>query len=76
MSFVGSRVANLPDGCMLKLKAMYTFTIQLYTGGLLTIKAVMGSKEPVKSIKNMLRYLSTLPPQIEELKRSAAQKGV
>ena len=36
----------------------------------------MGSKEPVRTIKHMLSYLSTLPPQIEELKRSAARKGV
>ncbi|KAI5012467.1 hypothetical protein ZWY2020_024733 [Hordeum vulgare] len=61
---------------MLKLKAKYTFTEQLYTGGVLTIKAVMRTKEPVRTIKHMLSYLSTLPPQIEELKRSAARKGV
>ncbi|KAI4987348.1 hypothetical protein ZWY2020_020148 [Hordeum vulgare] len=61
---------------MLKLKAIYTFTEQLYTGGLLMIKAVMGSKEAVRTIKHMLGYLSTFPPQIEELKRSAARKGV
>ena len=61
---------------MLKLKAIYTFDEQLYTRGVLTIKAVMGSKEPVRTIKHMLGFLSTLPPQIEELKRSAARKGV
>ncbi|KAI5018563.1 hypothetical protein ZWY2020_043451 [Hordeum vulgare] len=76
VAMFGSRAANLPYDCMLKLKAMYTFTEQLYTGRVLTIKAMMGSKEPIKSFKNMLSCLSTLPPQIEELKRSAAGKGV
>ncbi|KAI5006014.1 hypothetical protein ZWY2020_033257 [Hordeum vulgare] len=41
----------------------------------MTMKAVMGDKEPIKSIKYMLGCLSTLPPQIEELKRSSAHKG-
>ncbi|KAI5022133.1 hypothetical protein ZWY2020_058863 [Hordeum vulgare] len=41
---------------------------------MLTIKALMGNKEPVKSIKSMLGYLSMFPPQVEELKRSAAWK--
>ncbi|KAI5000250.1 hypothetical protein ZWY2020_004839 [Hordeum vulgare] len=56
-------------------KHISNMTVAMF-GGVLTIKAVMGSKEPVKSIKNMLSYLSMLPPKIEELKRSAALKGV
>lgn len=36
----------------------------------------MGDKEPVKFIIDMLRRLSTMPKQIEELKKSAARKGV
>ena len=69
MPFAGARAANLPDDCVLKLKDIYTFAEQLYTGGVLTIKAVMGNKGPVMTIKQMLGFLSTLPPQIEELKR-------
>ena len=61
---------------MLMLKAIYTLTEQLYTGSVLTVKAVMGAKEPITSIKKMLGCLSTLPPQIGELTRSAARKGV
>ena len=57
------------------LKAIYTLTEQLYTGSVLTVKAVMGAKEPITSIKKMLVCLSTLPPQIDELTRSAARKG-
>ena len=57
------------------LKAIYTLTEQLYTGSVLTVKAVMGAKEPITSIKKMLGCLSTLPPQIGELTRSAARKG-
>ncbi|XP_044950228.1 uncharacterized protein LOC123399906 [Hordeum vulgare subsp. vulgare] len=68
----GSRVANLQDDCIMKLKAVYTFTEKLYTGSMMTMKAVMGNKEPIKSIKNMLGCLSTLPPQVDELKRSTA----
>ena len=58
------------------LKAIYTLTEQLYTGSVLTVKAVIGAKEPITSIKKVLGYLSTLPPQIGELTRSAARKGV
>ncbi|KAI4990147.1 hypothetical protein ZWY2020_038510 [Hordeum vulgare] len=76
VAMFGSRAANLPDDCMLKLKSIYTSTEQLYTGGVVTIMAVMGSKERVRTIKHMLGYLFTLPPQIEELKRSAIRKGV
>ena len=54
---------------------IYTLTEQLYVGSMLTMKAVMGTKEPITSIKNMLGCLSTLPPQIGELTRSAARKG-
>ena len=57
------------------LKAIYTLTEQLYTGSVLTVKAVMGAKEPITSIKKILGCLSTLPPQIGELTRSAARKG-
>ena len=41
----------------------------------MTMKAVMGDKEPIKSIKYMLGCLSMLPPQIEELKKLATHKG-
>lgn len=58
------------------LKAIYTLTKQLYIGSVLTVKAVMGAKETITSIKKMLGCLSTLPPQIGELTRSAARKGV
>ena len=61
---------------MLMLKAIYTLTEQLYTGSVLTVKAVMGAKEPITSIKKVLGCLSTLPPQIGELTRSAARRGI
>ncbi|KAI4976343.1 hypothetical protein ZWY2020_049950 [Hordeum vulgare] len=63
----GPRAANLQDDCILKLKAIYTLTEQLYVGSMLTMKAVMSTKEPITSIKKMLGCLSTLPPQIGEL---------
>ena len=72
----GARAVKLPDDSMTKLRAIYTFAEQLYTGGVLSIKAVIGSKEPTMTIKQMLGFLSTLPPQVEELKRSAARTGV
>ncbi|KAI4973189.1 hypothetical protein ZWY2020_028897 [Hordeum vulgare] len=70
----GPRAANLKDDCVLMLKAIYSLTEQLYTGSVLTMKAVMGAKEPIISIKKMLGCLSTLPPQIGELTWSAARK--
>ncbi|KAI5000653.1 hypothetical protein ZWY2020_005242 [Hordeum vulgare] len=72
----GPRAANLQEDCVLTLKAIYTLTKQLYTGSVLIVKAVMGAKEPITSIKKVLGCLSTLPPQIGELTRSAARKGV
>ncbi|KAI5012274.1 hypothetical protein ZWY2020_024408 [Hordeum vulgare] len=74
--FASPRVANLQEDRVLMLKAIYTLTEQLYTGSVLTVKVVMGAKEPITSIKKVLGCLSTLPPQIGELTRSAARKGV
>ena len=74
--YSGPRAANLQEDCVLMLKAIYTLTEQLYTGSVLTVKAVMGAKEAITSIKKVLGCLSTLPPQIGELTRSAARKGV
>ncbi|KAI4996092.1 hypothetical protein ZWY2020_041190 [Hordeum vulgare] len=59
------RAANLQNYCALMLKAIYTLAEKLYTGSVLTVKAVMGAKEPITSIKKMIGCLSTLPPQIE-----------
>ncbi|KAI4968566.1 hypothetical protein ZWY2020_045896 [Hordeum vulgare] len=72
----GPRAANLQEDCVLMLKAIYTLTEQLYTGSVLTVKGVMGAKEPITSIKKVLGCLSALPPQIGELTRSAARKDV
>ncbi|KAI5005623.1 hypothetical protein ZWY2020_032866, partial [Hordeum vulgare] len=74
--FASPRAANLQEDCVLMLKAIYTLTEQLYTGSVLTVKAVMDAKEPITSIKKVLGCLSTLPPRIGELTRSAARKGV
>ena len=70
--FAGPRTCNLPDDSLMKLKAVYSLTEQLYAGSLCIIKAVMGDKDPAKFIRDVLRRLSTIPKQIEELKRSAA----
>ena len=35
----------------------------------------MGDKQPLKLIKNVLECLSTIPQQIQELKRSGTQAG-
>ncbi|KAI4983873.1 hypothetical protein ZWY2020_025739 [Hordeum vulgare] len=72
----GPRAANLQDDCVLMLKAVYALTEQLYTGSVLTVKVVMGAKEPITSIKKMLGCLSMLRPQIGDLTRSAARKGI
>ena len=57
------------------LKAVYSLTEQLYAGSHLAIKVVMGDKQPLRFIKNVLECLSTIPQQIEELKRLAASSG-
>ncbi|KAI4969612.1 hypothetical protein ZWY2020_000526 [Hordeum vulgare] len=58
------------------LKRHISNMTQAIFGGVLTVKAVIGAKEPITSIKKVLGYLSALPPQIGELTRSAARKGV
>ncbi|KAI4981291.1 hypothetical protein ZWY2020_021776 [Hordeum vulgare] len=63
----GPRAANLQNDCVLMLKAIYTLIEQLYTGSVLTVKAVMGAKEPITSIEKVLGCLSTLPPQIGQM---------
>ena len=59
----------------MKLKALYSLTEQLYAGSLFTIKAVMTERDVPKFMKGVLEVLSTIPKQIEELKRSAARSG-
>ncbi|KAI5013503.1 hypothetical protein ZWY2020_034615 [Hordeum vulgare] len=68
VAMFGARAANLPDDCMLKLKAIYTFAEQLLTGGMLTIKAVMGSKEPVAHAR-LFVYISSSDRGTEKFSR-------
>ena len=51
------RAANLQEDCVLMLKAIYMLTEQLYTGSVVTVKAVMGAKEPITSINKVLGCL-------------------
>ena len=72
---VGEWSRQLLDDSLLKLKALYSLTEQLYAGSLFTIKAVMTEKGVPKFMKGVLEVISTIPKQIEELKRSVARKG-
>ena len=72
---VGERSCQLSGVSLLKLKALYSLTEQLYAGSLFTIKAVMTKRGIPKFMKGVLEVLSTNLKQIEELKRSAARKG-
>jgi hypothetical protein len=74
-NIAGSRSINLCQDPRVKLKAVYTFLEQLYAGSLFTIMIVMGHKEPPRVIRDVLKQLSTVPAQIEELKKSAARAG-
>jgi hypothetical protein len=74
-NITGSRSINLRQDPRVKLKAVYTFLEQPYAGSLFTIMSVMGHKEPPHFIRDVLKQLSTIPGQIEELKKSAARAG-
>jgi hypothetical protein len=74
-NIAGSRSSNLRQDPRVKLKAVYTFLEQLYAGSLFTIMSVMGHKEPPRFIRDVLKQLSTIPSQIEELKKTAARAG-
>ena len=71
----GQRSHQLSSDSLLKLKAVYTLTEQLYCGTVCTIKAMLTEKSIPKFMKGVIERLSTLPKQIDELKRSAARKG-
>ena len=55
----------------MKLKVVYSLMEQLYTGSMQTLKAVMGGKDLPHFIEDVLKKLSSIPKQVEELKRSA-----
>ena len=59
----------------MKLKDVYSLTKELYTRSMRTLKVVMDEKDLPKFIKDALKKLSTIPKQVEELKRSAAHSG-
>ncbi|KAI4996000.1 hypothetical protein ZWY2020_040502 [Hordeum vulgare] len=64
------------SGLKRHISNMTQAVFEQYTAKVLTVKAVMGAKEPITSIKKILGCLSTIPPQIGELTRSAVRKGV
>ena len=70
----GDRTRSLQDSVM-KLKVVYSLTEQLYTGSMRTFEAVMGEKDLPQFIKDVLKRLSTIPKQVEELKKPIAQSG-
>jgi hypothetical protein len=60
---------------LLKLKADYSLTEQLYARTLHSLVALSGGKKPPTLIKTVLDHLSMVPAQIEEVKLSAARVG-
>jgi hypothetical protein len=60
---------------LLKIKAIYSLTEQLYSGTLRSLVALGWNKKPPSQIKTVLDHLSTFPGQIEEMKLSAARAG-
>nr|XP_040249978.1 uncharacterized protein LOC120967799 [Aegilops tauschii subsp. strangulata] len=69
----GPRSASLGQDMLLKLKAIYSLTEQLYSGTLRGLVALGGNRKPPSQIKTILDHLSTFPSQIEEIKISAAR---
>jgi hypothetical protein len=60
---------------LLKLKAIYSLTEQLYSGTLRGLVALGGNRKSPSQIKTVLDQLSTFPSQIEEQRLSAARAG-
>ena len=71
----GERSRQLSSDSLLKLKAVYSLAEQLYYRTLCTIKVMLTKKSIPKHMKGVIELLSTLPKQIEELKRSSARQG-
>ena len=60
---------------LLKLKAIYSLTLQLYNGTLCGLVALGGYRKPPSQIKVVLDHLSTLPSQIDEQRQSTTRAG-
>ena len=71
----GERSRQLSSNSLVELKVAYSLAEQLYCRTLYTIKAMLTEKSIPTHMKGVIELLSTLPKQVEELKRSAARKG-
>ena len=60
---------------LIKLKAVYTFVEQLYTGSQRALAMVALSNEVSTRLVEVLKKLSVLPQRFNELRRSAARAG-
>ncbi|XP_073361554.1 uncharacterized protein [Aegilops tauschii subsp. strangulata] len=71
----GPRSANLNQGVVTKLKAVYTLVEQLYTGSQRALAVVALSNEVPTHLAEVLRRLAVLPQRIQELRRASARAG-
>jgi hypothetical protein len=62
----GPRSTSLGENMLMKLKAIYSLTEQLYAGTLRSLVALSGGKRPPTLLKTVLEQFSTAPAQIKE----------
>ena len=59
--FAGRKNHNLVELPIVKLKTIFTYIEQLFTGSIYSIMAMKNLKHPPRNIKDMLKQLSTVP---------------
>ena len=72
---VGPRSKNLDQDPLIKMKAVYTFTAQLYIGAQRALAAISPTNQGSNRISDVLKKLSILPARFQEVKHSCARAG-
>jgi len=72
---VGPRSKNLDQDPLIKMKAVYTLTAQLYIGAQRALAAISPTNQGSNRISDVLKKLSILPARFQEVKRSCARAG-
>ena len=71
----GEKNHNVVELPIVKLKTIFTYVEQLFTGSVYSILAVKNLKHPPRSIKDMLKQLSTMPQWVIETRKATAHVG-
>ena len=72
---VGPRSKNLDQDPLIKMKAVYTLTAQLYIGAQRALEAISPTNQGSNQISDVLKRLSILPARFQDVKCSCTRAG-